>query len=220
MRLPLFVFGLILVLFSCSKEDASREIDYGYVYFPLKQGSWKEFQIDSIRYTPFSTDSSSWICREVTDSVYPVSQDVYEALVFRYFRNADSVNWSPGYQITRLTRSMAQAEEWTNNTRYVRFVFPVYKDRIWDGNAMNTLGEQSYRYQFVGYRDTVGFLYYPDLVNVSQQYSISLISRDVEEETFSRNLGLIEVRKEHLENLTGIKTGYIMHKVLVDSGNF
>lgn len=220
MRLTCILTGLLLVLFSCKEDNPDPEMDAGYAYFPMQQGSWKEFQVDSIVWTPFGSDSSTWIIREVMDSVYSPADKVWEAIVLDYSRPVDSLNWIPGFSTRILTRTLAQAEEWTNNTRFIRFVFPVYTDRSWNGNAMNTLGEQEYSFQRVACADTIGHVYYTDLVTVRQQYSISLISRDVEEETFARNAGLVGVRKEHLSNLTGIKTGYEMRKVLVASGNF
>jgi len=210
---------VFFLMTSCHKEETQSELDFGYAYFPLQQGSWKEYRIDSVLYSPFGTDSVHWICREVTDTVLINQTGQTEATILVYKRRSDSINWEPGNTVKRLSRSSGQAEEWSDNTRYIRLVFPVYVDRTWNGNAMNSLEIQEYKYNKVGYADSIAGLFYPDLLNVVQQNRITLISQDTDEETFSRNLGLVEVRKTHLYNITSTKTGYTLTKTLIDYGN-
>jgi len=212
------LLGVFFLLMSCHKEETSTELDYGYAYFPLKQGSWKEYRVDSVLYSPFGVDSIQWIIREVTDTLVIVGTDQKEATIFMFKRHPDSLNWEPGYTVKQFSRNSSQAEEWFNNTRYIRLVFPVYEGRKWDGNAMNSLGNQDYSIDKLTYSDTISGIFYPDLLNVVQQKRITLISQDTDEETFSRNLGLVEVRKTHLSNTTTVKTGYTLTKTLIASG--
>jgi hypothetical protein len=220
MKAGCYIFLLAIVFMtSCHKDETPADIDFGYSYFPLQEGSWKEYRLDSVIYSPFGSDSVQWICREVTDTILLNQAGQTEATIFVHKRRSDSVNWESGYTVTRLYRSSAQAEEWFNNTRYIRLVFPVYLGRTWNGNAMNSFENQEYKYEKVAYTDSIAGQFYQDLLKVVQQNRITLISQDTDEETFSRNLGLVEVRKTHLYNITSTKTGYTLTKTLIDSGN-
>lgn len=216
MRASIFLMLLAGLLFTaCKHESIQKEIEYGYEYFPLTAGAWKEYRVDSVIYSPFGVDSNSWIFREVTDSIYDAGDDTREAIINIYIRPYDSVLWNEGYKVISRYRGEDQAEEWTDNTRFIKLVFPIINDKRWDGNAMNIMGAQYYRYKATGYSSVIGGVQYNDLVKVVQQELSTLVSFDYDEETYCKNIGLIEARKEHLSNLLAQTTGYTMYKTLV-----
>lgn len=180
---------------SCSDVD-TKKAPYDRLYFPLTVGLYHIYTVEGVTYKnqieiePFSYELKT----EVVDSFRTVEGDI-QYVIYRSKRDKESDAWE--YIDTWSARiNSFEAVQYEGNVPFVKIDFPVFKNKQWNGNAFNSLGEEMYTIDDVGssYRLTNGNQY-NNCLSVNQ-FNYSVFDRkDDRKEIYAEGIGLIYYRK-------------------------
>lgn len=201
---------LLFVFFACTKRETVSAPDFQLSYFPLKLNSRIIYQVDSTVYNDFSNTSTVYNF-EIKDTVVSALEESGRKgfIINRYKRISGQV-WA--YQKS-LTRSIVaqRAEEFIDNVRYVRFTFPPFTGKTWNGNTYNNLGEQTYKLTDLYSSQNVNGIALDSTATVKEIDETNLIREDYAVAVYAKNVGLVkrEVRALDKDINTGkIKKGF------------
>ncbi|HNW69154.1 MAG TPA: hypothetical protein PKI01_02030 [Bacteroidales bacterium] len=188
----LFVIIIIPVFFSSCKKETAEPVEMGYKYFPVNTGHWVIYNVDSISYNDFTgeTDSFRYQIKEYVESVFIDNSGRTSQRLERYIRYSETADWTiKDVWFETLTASCAERVE--ENLRMVKLIFPVEESQTWDGNAYNTLGAQTYKFQDVHTPAVINNVSLDSTLTVIQKSSTTLISEDFQQEIYSVNIGMV-----------------------------
>ena len=192
-------YGLLLLtgLFSSAcREEIAMNPDQGYNYFPLKQGSWIIYKVDSTYYDDFSKDTFSYTfdLLEKVDTLMWFSDSTLAFRLERYKRRNDSGDWN-GPRIWWADTSRTRALKAEENNIFVKLIFPNKMGDEWNGNSMNTFGYKAYRISSKDVSYKIDSLEFDSVLTVVQQADTGknfLLDYRLYTERYARNIGLIE----------------------------
>lgn len=162
-------------------------------YFPLQTGTFWEYQVEEVNYSPFASPvvNNHLLRVEVVDSTRSSLGD-YIYILHRFTRPDTNSAWQ--FLNTWSARRYAgYALVTEGNTTYAKIAFPIYVNRTWNGNLFNSLAEDSYRItQQIPEEELLTGLRVNDVAEVEQENVTSnLTYRDVRKEWYARNVGLV-----------------------------
>ena len=139
-RFTLLLIGIAL-LFSCSKSENLPTPNMGLNYFPLKVNSVVIYNVDSTVYNNFNNSITNYLFK-LKDTVTNKFTDAQgnEAYRIERYKKTGTQDWIFQKVITRKIINI-RAEEFIDNKRYVRLVFPPTLQSTWNGHLYNDLGE-------------------------------------------------------------------------------
>lgn len=192
MKLTLLGLLCTLLLFSCKKDEELPAVDFGYAYFPLSTGTYRHYLVDSIHHDVVS-DTSAFQIKEVVGQGFTdnTGHSAYEVL--RYKRAANGMPWLLQAVWTQ-KRTITTAERVEDNERYVRLVFPVNEEKIWNGNAYNTRDPWNYYYSNIDLSYQSGPFVFGRTVTVQQRNNVNLVDVEQAFEVYAADVGLIHKR--------------------------
>lgn len=197
-------FAIILLIvisgsFSC-KKDKDEAPDLGYNYFPDQVGKYVIYDVDSFYYddffSPVKIDTTKFQLKEKIQSTYLDNQNRTTLRLERYVRYYnDSFSYSSLPWILRdvwaANRTATTAEKVEENERFIKLAFAVKQDQEWDGNAQNTLGGQTYSYEFINQARTIGGTAFDSVLQVNQFDESSIIHKKFYIEKYAKRTGLV-----------------------------
>jgi len=204
---PVVLLILLFTVLSCKKET-ELPVDMGHKYFPVNQGHWVIYDVDSISYNDFTghIDSFRFQIKEYVESVFMDNEGRETQRLERYKRLNDTSAWIiKDVWTENLTE--ANAEKVEENVRYVKLIFSPAENAKWDGNIYNTNGFQQYVYKDVHHSYSLNNITYDSTVSVLQKQEYTLISEKFEKEVYAAKIGMIY--KKYV-NLTKQPTGIII----------
>lgn len=212
-RIFLFVAVLSMLCSACTKENNAPATDFHYNLYPLKVGSVIIYNADSTAYSNFTNTSVNYKF-EIKDSVTNTFNDLTGQTHYRlerYKRISPSTIWVFQQVFTRNTTTRA-AEEFINNERFIRLVFPPVAGASWNGNSKNVLGEQEYSIANNIEPFTINTLTFDSTIVVKEIDEFNLIREDLVNSTYATNVGLIQ--KEITAVDKNISTGKITNGLI------
>ena len=205
-----FLLSISLVLFACRPSIEMLE-DISYDYYPIEEGKYRIYQVDSIVYNAFicQTLTNSYQIKEVTGNVIIDGEGEKAYAVKRYKRLNGNAPWKLEEVWTEKIQQQ-QLQRIENNQRWVKMVFPIQEQQMWDGLSYiksDTSFEISgssiqiykdwgdFEYQktgssFVDTSQTVPAIY-PDVVEVAQADAENQIEKRYAKEVYAKNIGLV-----------------------------
>ncbi|CAN5547069.1 hypothetical protein BH10BAC1_BH10BAC1_16860 [soil metagenome] len=200
------IIGLFFIVFivaagsvSCKKEK-DPPIDIGYNYFPDQVGKYVVYDVDSFYYdnfnVPTTIDTFKFQIKEKIQSTYLDNQNRTTLRLERYIRYYSStvpysaLPWTLR-DVWAENRTATTAEKVEENVRFIKLAFAVKQGQTWDGNAQNTLGSQTYSYQFFDLPKTIAGISFDSVLQVNQLNNQSLISKQYAIEKYAKRTGLI-----------------------------
>lgn len=218
----IFYIGLLLACnYSCEDEDTEplSEDFFFYQYFPLQVGQEHVYQIDSIIYDDFSgsVDTFRHQRREVVEGTF-LDNEAREAYIIGIYRRLDSsFNWNKQEEIYRSGNSL-RIEEFNNNLRKVRMVFPITERKSWDANAFNIEDKEEYTYTVIHQPLELNELFYDSTLTIVQRDEKNFIEEFFSEEKYATQFGLIYRKDIEIRtNFAGeIQSGYNASIQLID----
>jgi hypothetical protein len=189
------ILGVLLVMaFVACKDDNAVPTDPGLSYFPLKVGSWIEYQVDSMWQDDILAirDSVSYRLRSQVIETYTDPAGRAAHRILRYVRNEEE-EWQVRdvWTATADTRFAEMTEE---NIRRLKLSFPVRSARTWDINVYNTERLLDVAFRDVDKPWSTGSLVFDSTVVVRNVLGPNAIERRDFEERYARHVGLIEKR--------------------------
>ena len=88
-------------------------------------------------------------------------------------------------------RTATTAEKVEENERFIKLAFAVKQDQEWDGNAQNTLGGQTYSYEFINQARTIGGTAFDSVLQVNQLDESSLVGVKYYIEKYAKRIGMV-----------------------------
>ena len=200
---PFFILSLLAIVLHlsfCKKEkNTTIAIDDGYNYFSFDVGKYVIYDVDSIVHNDFTqqVDTFKYQLKELNESIFLDNSGRNTMRKERYKRNYnDTVAYDlmPWILISasQANKTNTTVEETENNVRYVKLNFPVKKDKSWNGNVYNTLGEQNYSYTDIHVSRTIGTIAFDSTLLVTQINTENLIEKKYHIEIYATNIGLVD----------------------------
>ncbi len=209
----LLIMTAVLMAGGCEKKTETP-VDMNYEYYPLKTGSYRIYQVDSIVwddfYNPPRIDSFSYKIKDVITEKIKDEDRNQVFYVERYVKRHDTLPWVINKAFT-MQRDETGAMMTIDNQAFVKMIFPVKAGVKWDGNAYNSMDEDFYEYTGIYEPATVNGNEYNETVTVEIESSNTLISNDLAYEIYAPNTGLIftNVTTQELNYNTGqVESGY------------
>jgi hypothetical protein len=195
----------LLIFFSSCEKVTEEPLDMGYSYFPVKQGMYAIYDVDSVFVEcQFSIrDTYHFQLKEKLDTLFT---DATGQLAMRIERSVRPDSTSP-WQIrdvwwtyTKERRAMKVEE----NIPYVKMVFPVIENQEWNGNLYNFNAPWNYKYVSVHQPENIGQLNFDSVTTVLQfsQSSANLQDSLFYIEKYASNVGLISRDKIFIKGIT------------------
>lgn len=208
-RIFYFIAFCSLTWVSCTKEKNADPVNLYPEFYPLSVGAVTIYDVDSTAYSNFTGGNVNYKF-EIKDSVANTITDLAGQTVYRverYRKNSSSNIWLFQEVLTR-SKSLRAAEEFINNQRFVRLVFPPTKGTYWNGNSKNTIGEQEYVIEDDFMPLTVNTFNFDSTVTVKEIDEFNLIREDLVLSTYAKNVGLVqkEVRAIDKNISSGVTT--------------
>jgi len=130
------------ILFSCS--DTLEPSKIGFNYFPLEIGDYRIYQIQQIEYSLFAaTDTAHYQLKELVVDTFSTQSEL-NYILHRFKRDLSTDKWQlDSVWTSRRTQNHAIVVE--NNISFVKMVFPIRLDKVWDGNLFNASPPDEYQ---------------------------------------------------------------------------
>jgi len=206
--------GLIVfvaAIASCKKEKIIPTSP-SFEYFPVSKGRFVVYDVDSIVHADNdgNTDDSvySWHfqIKERIDSTYIDGQNRPVQVLNRFRRLNDTLPWLQSNVWTQLITSSA-AYKTEDNIIYHKLSFPINLQISWNGNDMNTLGDEEYAYEAVHNSRAFGSLSFDSTITVFQgdpENYDNIVERKFGREVFANHIGLIYKERDDLRKVNHI----------------
>lgn len=189
-QLPiLFLFALVFI--ACEKNETTEAVYLGINYYPSHVGYELIYDVDSIIKDKFTglTDTFQYQIRERIDSIYTDNEGRPTMRIERYKRSTINDPWII-HRVWAANKSNTYVHRVEENIRYVKLIFSVLANKKWNGNAFNTLGERTYRYQSVHQAENFGSFNFDSTLTVLQFEDTTLINKDSYLEKYATNVGM------------------------------
>jgi len=186
---------ICLALFAAScKQESGSPVSLHQDYFPVDIGKWVEYEVEEINYTTSSTgDTTRYFIKEVYADTFT---DNSNRLTYRIERfSKDSL--AGEYVIkdvwhANLTTTTAEVVE--EGQRFTKMIYPVTRNKYWDGNALNNLVEWEYNYDSIHKPYLINGLSFDSTVKVVQRDNFNAVEFEIAEEVYTKRVGLIYKR--------------------------
>ena len=128
--------------------------------------------------------------------------------IIRYRKEIDSTNWVLiDVWNSKLTQTNFQKTE--ENIKLVKLIFPIGVNDIWNGNAMNSLGNMPYEYTTIDQAETIGGVALNSVLTVLQLDNVNLVEEYYHEEKFAKGIGMVykkqvDISKKEFDSGTGL----------------
>ncbi len=189
--LSLIVAILLFSILSCKKETLPPT-DLKKEYYPLKLHSSITYKVDSTAYNEFDHSETNYLF-ELKDTVVAEIANSDNRKTFRIYRYKRELSNEWIFQKV-IVRSLVdfRYEETLDNQKFVRIVFPPERNKKWNGNTYNNLGEQQYQIVNLDETLTVNGINFDSTLLVKQLEDINLIKEERTFETYAKGIGLIK----------------------------
>jgi len=205
-----FLFSILF--FSCKKDaDTLKPRNLNQNYAGLTVGKYVIYDVDSTFYNvPFNIDTNyKFQIKEVVDSKYIDAQgnDAYK--IIRYKKDTSiSQNWV--HQVVwNATINTSNYQKVEDNVRFVKLIFPIKSNKIWNGNSMNTLSSWDYEYTATHQTELIGNTILDSVTTVTQfdDENEILIQRQFYQEKYAANIGMVYKESIDVKKLYNNSTG-------------
>jgi len=202
----LFTASFFLNL-SCKETPDLFQVELGKEYFPLAVGKYVVYEVDSTVFDPTGDSaiiySTTFVKEEIVDTLHDnLSNTLYK--IERSERKNETQPWQTKKVLTASIQEF-QAIRTEDNLRFIKLVFPLKKNKTWDGNIyfdpsiiVTVAGESlemfkswDYKILSVGQAETIGDTLFDEVTTVQQAESENLIELRQSIEKYAKGIGLI-----------------------------
>ncbi len=198
-NLVLIIISTTLFLTSCvKKKTTTNENILGKEYFPIQSGKFIIYQVDSTIYKDLPKDTIEY--------KYLIKEKIADAFIDNTGKNAfrierfikkfdpkksyDSMPWVIK-EVFLLNASDASIQILESNQLFTKLIFPVQAKASWNGNAFNSLGEQTYIYNYIDNAETINNHNFSNVLLVIQKEFRPLVLDQYYIEKYAKGYGLI-----------------------------
>jgi len=160
-------------------------------YFPLVCGAYQIYDVKVINHSasPAPEELHYELLTQVTDS-FPSGDNQYTYIIHRSTRHEGAAWESLDTWSARKEGSAVIVNE--SNIPYMKLKLPYSFGNRWDGNVLNTLGEDVYAYRKIGGSGVVNGISFENTVEVEQEDNQDpIVFRDARTEVYAAGAGLV-----------------------------
>ncbi len=193
------------LFFSACKKKTVGSVVLGYDYFPLENGSYIIYRLDSFYYNDFTggIDTFTFDVKEKVAGTFSDIEGRPTARIERFYRKSAAEAWIIKDVWTgNLTATTAEKTE--ENQRYIKIIFPAKKNSVWDGNRFNSLGQQNYKIESIDQPVQINSIRFDSVLVVLHKADSNLIKKEIGREIFAKSIGLVYKRFVSLEDRDSI----------------
>jgi hypothetical protein len=204
----LIIFLSLAFLGQACKKESVPFSDNSAVYFPLTEGRFCIYQVDSIVHAESDNNnddsvfSYNYQVMEVLDSSWWDGSGRFVQAVLRYYRPDGNSSWQVTSVWTQY-RNASGAYRTEDNIPYQKMAFPIASTAVWNGNAANTLDDEYYRYDGTHQPVTIEGLDFDSVTTVIQRDEDNYVERFYGEERYAADIGLVYRRLDRLGKRNG-----------------
>ncbi|MFD2574132.1 hypothetical protein ACFSUS_26080 [Spirosoma soli] len=171
----------------------------GYDYFPLETGRYTIYDVEENQYRLNSVPiPRTYQLKEVIGAVYSdvTNQPAYRLM--RYRRPNATQPWQvDSIWTARLVNNEGIRTE--NGADFVKLIFPIDNQIRWNGNRLNTRGQDDYEMRNSGQPYRVSNKEFPETVTVVAQNDSTLIAQDKRIDVYARQVGMVYRERTQLQ---------------------
>lgn len=178
------IFTIVLVV-SCTSDNEVTEQDFGFDYFPLEIGNFREYAVTEVNFLSAGPDTSRYYLREeITDSA------VNGGVVLYTIERSSKILPTDPWNLDSLWSARIdgfEAVQVENNIQILKIQFPVADGKVWDSNLFNAFDSVGYT-SFLIESDTLeDQVLQVEIADLPQ----NLVERDERSEFYAKGIGLI-----------------------------
>jgi len=183
---------VFLGLAACGEDETKQVSDADYI--PLRKGFYQIYNASETTYFNIGDSQSRTfqLKTEVVDS-FVNQEGGYTYTVHRSERDTPSGDWifTDTWSVRMTPANVVVSEE---NVPYIRIAFPAVTNRVWDGNALNSLAADEYVLAATGkkYQLETGEEVGPYIQVVQEDSGDPITFVDKRQEFYVRNIGLVK----------------------------
>lgn len=222
MKIKLKFIILIIISFlfiACKKKETVNTINFYYNYIPTEVGTWNEYEVTEIAHSTLGAhDTIHYFLKEIiTEIINPTTYRLE-----RYWKTNSTDNWEIK-DVWTSEKTKTAYEQIEENIKFTKLIFPVSNDQVWNGNAYNSEGEQTYRYDSIHSPKSINNINFDSTVTIIQQDNVNAIEYQKAKEIYAINVGLIYKSNINLSinffDITDINEGQELEMKLINYGN-
>jgi hypothetical protein len=196
----IFISSLILIGFSCSKDNSSP-VNMGYHYFPINENHYVVYDVIDILHDDAVGvhDTNYYQIKEVIGEGFEDEEGDNSNKLYRYIRADDTGNWVMK-DVWTMKLTVTAAEVLEENKRRIKMGFAISYTEYWDGNALNNESKEECYYARITEPFTVDN---GDIIDstaiVEHSNFITFIDYTRHYEVYAANIGKIYSVKKELD---------------------
>jgi hypothetical protein len=197
--LHLSVLIMVPSVVSCEKSESEPSYS-GLEYFDLKTDKWLIYEVDSTVYDDFlgQVFHYKYQVKEVHAGYFFNTAGDSTMKIEKFYRLNESEKWKVKNVSTAAIRR-GQALTTEDNITQVKLVFPLRRNRIWNGNAYNALDYQEFRITSIHEPYKNDLNNFDSTLTVLQRNFVTLIGEDYQLEVYAAGTGMIKKKYKSLE---------------------
>lgn len=202
----LVLLSLILLNIACHKDSVLPDDRVQKNYFPLRTGQYTVYEVDSVTFddVTMTSDTVRYQIKELLDTSFIDNTGNTAFRINRMRRKDDADTWTTmDIWSACLTGDMAEKVE--ENLRFIKLLFPVEEGKNWKGNRyinpsgnLSYLANWDYVYSDVNTVKYVNIGTFDSTVTVTAQNIENLVQKDLEQEIYAADFGLIYKISQHV----------------------
>jgi hypothetical protein len=216
---------VMLIVSSCKKEGTLATAPSTFDYVPANAGHWVVYDVDSIVHADNDGETDDSVryfhfqIKEVISSTFKDGEGRQAQRIERYHRANDSEEWI----ITNVWTSTVtsnRVERMEDNVRFIPVAFPIGSNITWNGNALNTLGEQDYTYDGFHEALSIGNFSFDSTLTVLKADDDNFVERIYAQEKYAVHIGRIyKADQDLVKNGGQVVSGLDYTETIADYGN-
>jgi hypothetical protein len=187
-----FAIILFCLLFvACRKKDIEPS-DLGLHYSPVEVGSWIAYKVMEVNHDEAVSihDTTYYELKELVESTFIDNQGRPSVRLERYKRSASSNPWLIT-DVWYATQTISGLERMEEDVRFLRMSYPVRKDREWNGNIYNQIGEWDYFYEDIEQQRVINNLIFDETTKINQRENFNLVEFEKGVEIYAKHVGMV-----------------------------
>lgn len=221
---PRFLLPLLLpiLLLGCKKENT--DIDFGYAYFPMEEGSYVLYNVQEIFHDKGLNPQHDTVRYQLKRAIGEEVLDNEGRKARKFFLTKYDGETGDVLDERVWTRIIAdgKGEVVEENQRKIRMIFAVKQDKEWDVNAFNMQGTQKVYFKNVDDARTINGKHFDQTATIQYDDFFSLVDYRKSHEVYAKGVGLVERSFKDLTinnfDTLDINKGTELHYQLVDFG--
>ena len=186
-------------MLSCSKKTVPQDTSLlGLEYYPTNMGRYVIYDIDSTVYTQLPKDTIVYRYRIKEKLADTFTDNTGQSAIrleryikrFNPVKPYDSIPWTIK-EVWMVNTSESSIQVLESNTRFTKLIFPVQEKASWNGNALNTLGEWNFNYDYIDKIELLNGNRLENVLLVKQKDYRTLISYQYYAEKYAKGVGLV-----------------------------